>query len=45
MKDKARIEPDIASQDLDWSAYLKRLWKILELAGKGGGKRVKSFVE
>ncbi len=34
MRDKARIEPYIAAQELDWSAYLKRLFTILERAGK-----------
>jgi len=34
MRDKTRIEPRIAAQELDWSAYLKRLGTILEQAGK-----------
>ncbi len=34
MRNKARIEPYIAAQELDWSAYLERLSTILEQAGK-----------
>ena len=34
MRNKTRIEPRIAAQELDWSAYLKRLGTILEQAGK-----------
>lgn len=36
MRDKTRIKPYIAAQELDWSAYLHRLSTILKLAGKEG---------